>query len=233
LEAATDPDSAIELARRRADGEPLQYLTGLAGFRRLELEIGPGALVPRPETEMLVERVLTVAPRRASVVDVGTGSGAIALALADECPDARVLATDVSTEALTWARRNADRLGLPVELFRCDLMEGLPGELQGHIDVCVSNPPYVGTDEKHELPPDVVDHEPHEALFAGPGGLDVIERLVPASTTWLATGGWLIIEIAPRQADAVCELLVGSGFSSVTVRDDLVGRPRVAEGKRP
>jgi release factor glutamine methyltransferase len=222
---------AMELACRRAGGEPLQYVTGVAGFRRLELEVGPGVLVPRPETETVVERALARLPEHGTVVDVGTGSGAIALAVADERGDADVWATDLSHAALTWARRNAERLGLGVRFTSGDLLAACPGALRGRIDVVVANLPYVATSERGLLSSDVVDHEPHEALFAGPEGLSSISLLAAEATTWLRPGGWLVVETGDRQGPLVRSLLSRLGYVEVCLYDDLAGRQRVAEGR--
>ncbi len=223
---------ALALAERRAAGEPLQYVVGLAGFRRVELEVGPGVFIPRPETELVAERALARLPQGGLVVDVGTGSGAIALAMADERPDASVWATETSPEALAWARKNKDRLGLEVELVECDLFAGLPGRLSGAVDLVVSNPPYVATREAGLLGVEVADHEPDVALFGGPDGLAVIERLVHDALAWLCPGGWLVLEIGERQGRAVQELLERGGYEEAAVFKDLAGRDRIAEARR-
>ncbi len=223
---------AIRLAQRRASGEPLQYLTGVAGFRRLELAVGPGVLVPRPETEVVAGRAMELLPREGTLVDVGTGSGAIALAVADERPDARVLATESSIDALCWAERNRAALSARMELVAGDLFGGLPAALRGTVDVVVSNPPYIAEWEREALPRDVVEHEPHVALFAGDDGLAVIRRLARASREWLRPGGWLVVEIDPRQASAVRGDLESLGYEDVATGIDLAGRLRVAEGRR-
>ena len=231
MEAAPDEDKALDLARRRVAGEPLQYLTGLAGFRRLELRIGPGALVPRPETESLAGRAIEVLPEGGTVVDVGTGAGPIALSIADERPEARVIGTEISDEALEWARRNRDHLGLEVELIHCDLFEGLPITLRRSIDVVVSNPPYVSENERTSLPAEVVDHEPAVALFAARDGLEVFERIAVGAKGWLRQGGFFLSEIGDRQGELVQRLLEHLGYTDVAIRPDLVGRPRIAEAR--
>ena len=220
----------MDLVRRRVAGEPLQYLTGLAGFRRLELRIGPGALVPRPETESLAGRAVDLLPEGGTAVDVGTGAGPIALAIADERSNARVIGTDVSDEALRWARLNRDELGLDVELIQCDLFEGLPNRLRRAVDVVVANPPYISENERNALPAEVVDHEPEVALFASRDGLEIFERIAVSARGWLRPGGWFLSEIGDRQGATVARLLEFLGYSEVVIRPDLVGRPRIAEG---
>lgn len=230
-EVATDEEDLIALARRRAAGEPLQYLTGVAGFRHVELSVGPGVFIPRPETESLVDLALEHLPHEGCVVDVGTGSGAIALSIAHERPDATIYATEVDPDARAWAERNRDALGLRVSIVGTDMFQGLPGVLRGATDVVVSNPPYVATVERGILPVEVVAHEPHTALFSGGRGLDVIERLVVDARSWLREGGWLVLEIGEKQGEAVTALLESAGYSDALVRDDLTGRPRYAEAR--
>ena len=222
---------AEELAGRRAAGEPLQYITGLAGFRTLELAVGPGVLIPRPETEVVAERAMSRLPPGGLLVDVGTGSGAIALAVAQERPDARVVGTDSSRDALRWAHENSKRLALEVKLVECDLLDGLEENLRKHIDVVVSNPPYVAEGERVTLPSEVVDHEPHAALFAGTGGLDVIRRLAHVAREWLRPGGWLVVETAGDRGAPVAEVLRSLGYSKVAITRDLAGLERIAEGR--
>jgi release factor glutamine methyltransferase len=232
LEAARDNEAAVELAHRRAAGEPLQYLTGVAGFRRLELAVGPGVLIPRPETEVVVERAMAVLPANGTLVDVGTGSGAIALAVASERVDVRVLATELAEEALAWALKNRGALGLDVELLHGNLFEPLPDELRGRVDVVVSNPPYVAEKERGSLPRDVVDHEPQLALFAK-DGLEVIRRLVEQSPEWLTPTGWLVLEIGETQAADVDALFKRHGYRDGFIEQDLTGRERIAAARRP
>jgi release factor glutamine methyltransferase len=222
---------ALSLARRRAAGEPLQYLTGVAGFRRLELNVGPGVFIPRPETELVVDRALGYLPETGVAVDVGTGSGAMALALADERPDARVLATESSASALKWARANRDRLSLAVELYHCDLLSGLPEDLRRRIDVVVSNPPYIASQETNSLPPEVLGHEPHEALFAGAHGTRSLRRIARMARVWLRPGGWLVLEIGAAQNELARALLDENGYIDRSVQTDYNGRPRIAVGR--
>jgi release factor glutamine methyltransferase len=198
--------------RRAVTREPVAYIVGRRGFRHIELDVDPRVLVPRPETELLVEVALDL-PGGARVVDVGTGSGAVALALKHERPDLAVTGTDASAGALAVARANGDRLGLEVEWVEADLFEGA-------FDAVLSNPPYV--EDGARLAPELA-HEPRAALFAGEDGLAVIRRLVEraAGTPFLA------VEVGAGQAPAVAELLRGAGFGEVAARADLAGTERV------
>jgi release factor glutamine methyltransferase len=208
-----------DAVRRRAfDREPVAYITGVKGFRHLELQVDRRVLIPRPETETLVEAAVEILPQGARVVDVGTGSGAIALALEDERPDLEVTGTDVSEDALEVARANADRLGLGVAFARADLLAGV-----GEFDAVVSNPPYV--EDGAELAPEIVRHEPSLALRAGPDGLDVLRALVPAAAAMGAEV--LAVEVGAGQAAAVEQLARGAGFGRAERRADLAGIDRV------
>jgi release factor glutamine methyltransferase len=216
-----------DAVRRRSVGrEPVAYITGVRGFRYLELAVDARVLVPRPETELLVEIGLERLLSGARVVDVGTGSGAIALALKSERPDLSVVATDVSGDALAVARANATRLGLEdVEFLEGDLLAGA-----GAVDAVLSNPPYVAEADRPTLAPEITRHEPPGALFAGADGLDVIRRLVPAA---VAAGARLLaIELGEGQAPAVMELMREAGFGDVEARRDLAGIERVVLGVR-
>jgi release factor glutamine methyltransferase len=215
-----------ELVARRARKEPVAYILGEWGFRRLTLNVDRRALIPRPETEIVVERALAhlhglEAPR---VLDVGTGTGAIALAIADEHPGARVTAIDLSPDALELARENAERTGLELELLGHDLREGLPG---GPYDLVVSNPPYVEPGDLETLMPDVRDFEPHVALL-GQGATEAVARHARGA---LRPGGWLVLEVGDGQAPAVLALLDGLGYAETTSTVDLAGRDRVVEGR--
>jgi len=223
----TELDGYRALVARRARREPVAYILGEWGFRRLTLAVDRRALIPRPETEIVVERCLALAggieaPR---VLDVGTGTGAIALALADELPGARVTAIDVSADALALARENAARTGLDVELLEHDLRGGLP---DGPWDLVVSNPPYVEPEELDTLMPDVRDFEPHVALV-GRGATEAVAR---AALDALAPGGWLVLEVGDGQAAATADLLEELRYAAVATTADLTGRDRVLEGRR-
>ncbi|HTN22711.1 MAG TPA: peptide chain release factor N(5)-glutamine methyltransferase [Solirubrobacteraceae bacterium] len=209
--------------RRSAGREPVAYILGRRSFRYLELEVDARVLVPRPETELLVEVGLEL-PEGARVADVGTGSGAIALALKHERPDLDVVATDASIHALAVARGNASRLGLDVEFVHGDLLAGLR-----HFDAVLSNPPYVAEGERATLAPEITRHEPPGALFAGADGLDVIRRLVPAAAA--AGAALLAIEVGAGQAGRVTTLMGAAGFTRVAVRRDLAGIERVVVGE--
>ncbi len=213
---------------QRCHGAPLQYLTGEQQFMDLVLDVAPGVFVPRPETERLVEVALDLMKpvRTPLVIDVGTGSGAVALAIKRYRPDARVLATDISDEAISVAKRNAERLGLEVDVRGGDLVDPLPTELPGAVDLVVSNPPYVIEEEYASLPEEV-KAEPYAALV---GGLEVHRRLVHAAPEWLRPGGWLLVEIGADQGPAVRALFKRS-LENVEVIPDLAGRDRIVKGQ--
>jgi release factor glutamine methyltransferase len=220
--------SARELVRRRGAREPLAYVLGEWGFRRLTLSTDRRALIPRPETEVVVERCLARLAdlEHPEVLDVGTGSGAIALAIADEHPGAVVTAIDVSDDALALAAGNVERAGLGerVALERHDLTDGLAG---GPYDLVVSNPPYVLPEEIDSLAPEVRDWEPREALV-GSGATDAIARAAPGV---LRPGGWLVLEVADGTAEGVAALITAIGFAQVAQSPDLGDRQRVVEGQ--
>jgi release factor glutamine methyltransferase len=211
------------LARRRLRGEPVAYLTGRRGFRFLELDVDSRVLIPRPETEGLVEIGLGL-PTGASVLDVGTGSGAVALALKHERPDLRVSGVDVSAQAVAVADGNATRLSLDVSFTVGDLLGNA-----ARCDAVLANLPYVDRDA--ELPVDVAGFEPPLALFGGSDGLEVIRRLIGivAGMSW---PGLLALEIGETQGETVATLVGGAGFVDVDVRQDLTGRDRVVVGRR-
>jgi release factor glutamine methyltransferase len=213
-----------DAVRRRAVGrEPVAYITGVRGFRRLDLQVDGRVLIPRPETETLVEAALHL-PRGARVVDVGTGSGAVALALKDERPDLDVVATDASAGALAVARANAARLGLDVAFAEGDLLDGVAGP----VDAVVSNPPYV--EDGAALQPEIARHEPAAALYAGADGLAVIRRLAAAAGATAAR--FLALEVGAGQAAAVAGVMRAAGFAETELRRDLGGIERVVVGRR-
>ena len=220
--------AARELVRRRGTREPLAYVLGEWGFRRLTLATDRRALIPRPETETVVERCLVhlAGLDVPEVLDIGTGSGAIALAIADEHPGARVTAIDSSREALALAAENAERTGLSarVTLVEHDLTTGLPG---GPYDVVVSNPPYVLPEEIDTLEPEVREWEPRQALV-GTGATEAIARAAPGV---VRAGGWLVLEVGDGGAAAAADLLTSLGFRSVSRSQDLAERERVVEGR--
>jgi release factor glutamine methyltransferase len=224
---SAERERALELVVRRGKREPLAYVLGEWGFRRLTLKTDTRALVPRPETEILVERALALieqleGPR---VLDVGTGSGAIALALADEHHGARIVALDSSPDALALARENAEKCELEIELRLGDVRDSIEGEF----DLVVSNPPYVLPGEIEALEPEVRDWEPREALV----GVGVPDALAERSRELLVTGGWLALELGEGQQKTYAALLVDLGYKEVTITPDLTGRERVVEARWP
>lgn len=220
-----------EMVRRRLRREPVAYILGRKGFRRLELAVDSRVLIPRPETELLVELALELRPAR--VLDVGTGSGAIALAVADELPDAEVTATDTSPAALEVARANAQRLGLSE---RVRFVEGTLPDGGDGFDLILANLPYVAERDWPSLQPEVTQHEPREALLAGPDGLDAYRAFIPECSLLLSRyaeqrKGALGVEVGDGQASAVAELMRGAGFGEVETRPDLAGIERVVIGR--
>jgi len=254
------------LIARRAAGEPLQYITGHQEFWRMDFCVTPAVLIPRPETEHLVEQTLVLARKfhpeafaeadaaetrteadslagtkksathgnaargkALRLIDVGTGSGAIAVSLARELPQAEVEAVDLSPEALDVARQNAIRLGARVQFMVSDVLESIPEEPV--FDFVVSNPPYVGLDEADKVQQVVLQNEPHLALFAGAEGLAVIRRLIPQALARLKPGGWLLMEIGWSQSEAVKALLIG--WHNIHAINDLAGVPRIIVSRKP
>ncbi|MCD6020826.1 MAG: prmC [Actinomycetia bacterium] len=216
---------------RRCVGEPLQHVTGDQGFRRIVLRVRPGVFVPRPETEILVGAVMDELASVADplVVDVATGSGAVALAIKDELPEATMFATDLSPEAVELARENALSLGLPVTVLEGDLLEPLPADLRGRLDAVVGNPPYVAEEARDTLPADVLA-EPPLSVF---GGIEIYERLFAQAVDWLAPGGIVAVEIEETAAGVVAKAAAREGFEGSTMRRDLTGRDRVLVARRP
>ncbi|WP_445144474.1 peptide chain release factor N(5)-glutamine methyltransferase [Dyella sp. Tek66A03] len=219
------------LVERRRHGEPVAYITGRRGFWSLDLEVTPATLIPRPETELLVELALDKLPAKkpSRVADLGTGSGAIALAVARECPHALVVATDASTEALAVARRNAERLGIAnVTFAQGDWLAALADQ---RFDLIVSNPPYIEAGDPHLAQGDL-RFEPFSALASGRDGLDDIRRIVADARAHLEAGGWLMMEHGWHQGEAVRSVLLGAGYAEVFTAVDLEQRDRVSGGRK-
>jgi release factor glutamine methyltransferase len=220
---------------RRAAGEPLQYVLGRWGFRTLDVHVDSRVLIPRPETEIVVEHALGVIDTLGArlAVDLGTGSGVIAMSLAVERPKLAVWGTDASDAALDVARANLAGIGRAATRVRLevgDWFDALPQELAGTVDVVVANPPYVATDDP--LPAEVSDWEPRAALISGPTGLEAIERILTDAPAWLRPSGAVVLEIGDTQAEQVLEL-AAQYFATADVRTDLVGRPRVLVALNP
>jgi release factor glutamine methyltransferase len=225
------PESIVDeahigpLLERHARAEPVAYLTGRREFWSLDLAVTRDVLIPRPETELLVELVLAYLPECGSVLDLGTGSGAIALAVASGRPRAHIVANDVSLAALAVARENAARLGFDVRFVHSDWYAAIVGSF----DVVVANPPYVAADDPHL---DALVFEPRDALVAGADGLDSLRRVIGGASEHLAEGGWLIVEHGHEQGDAVRSLFRDQGFRGIESRRDLAGCERATLGHR-
>lgn len=216
--------------QRRAAGEPIQYITGKAYFRNLVLEVGPGVLIPRPETETMVEIAIRLAPPNPKICDLGTGSGAVAIALATEIDGAEVAAVDISPESLEYAERNKHRNHAEnLRLLQGDLFEPLAGE---KFDVLTANLPYISDDFMERLPREVRGFEPETALAGGADGLDYVRRAAENAPRSLRNGGSAVFEISPEQAEATLEILRSAGFAEASVEKDLTGRERFAVGAR-
>lgn len=231
--------SFLRLIERRAAGEPLQYITGHQEFFGLDFSVTPAVLIPRPETEFLVERVIKLmddSMQSPVIVDVGTGSGCIAVALAVNLPRARVIATDLSAVALQVARINASRHGIAgrIEFIQGDLLEPLePLRLEDSVDVLASNPPYVNEGTTELIQREVIDWEPREALFGGVEGLDFYRRLLAESSKFVRSGGYLVFEIGYNQLDAITEIIAAVEWELVDVTNDLQGIPRTVTLRKP
>ena len=216
-------DTFHDLLARRILHEPLQYVTGTAYFRNLELKVGPGVLVPRPESELLVGAVLTHIsnlPAPVSVVDLGSGSGALALAIATEAPNSRVIAVEKSDEALVWLKKNVEAIIEDLRIVHSDVSDALMGI---KCDVVIANPPYI--QDESDLPRDVVEHEPAIALFGGKDGMDAPRAFIAASSRLLKSGGLLAIEHNELQGSLIADELA-KDFQEIQLHQDLVGRPR-------
>lgn len=222
---------------RRAAGEPLQYVTGEVPFRHVVLHVRPGVFIPRPETEVLVDAVLEHLDRSAVaapvVVDLATGSGAIAISVAHERPAVRVYATELVAETAAVSRANAERAGVAdrVVVLEGDLFAPLPDDLRGRVDAVVANPPYVPTADLAGLPEEVAAHEPLVALDGGPDGLDVVRRIVAGAREWSAPGGLLAVETDTGRVKDAADAM-SPWYEGVEVRRDLTGRDRIVLGVR-
>jgi len=227
LEALDDKSIPLEtfhdLLARRILHEPLQYITGTAYFRNLELKVGPGVLVPRPESELLVGVVLThIAnlPAPVSVIDLGSGSGALALAIATEASNSRVIAVEKSDEALVWLKKNVETIVEDLRIVHSDVNDALPGI---KCDVVIANPPYI--EDESDLPRDVVEHEPAIALFGGKDGMDAPRQFISSASRLLKSGGLLAIEHNEKQGTFIKDAL-SADFEEIQLHQDLAGRPR-------
>jgi len=214
-----------DLTERRRSGEPLQYIEGSSQFGPIEVAVDPRVLIPRPETEqlweLLVARLAGSAP--GVIVDLGTGSANLAIALKHSFPAAHIHAVDLSADALAVARENITLSGLDIAVYLGDLFAALPDKLAGQVDIVVSNPPYIASEERETLPAEVLDHEPAIALFGGEDGLDVLRRIIASAPNWLRPGGLLACEIGAGQGAAVLELAAGLDPQII---EDLSGRDR-------
>jgi len=229
----------LELTAKRATGVPTQYLTGRQEFWGMEFEVTPAVLIPRPETEHVIEVALERLSaagdpsRGLFAADIGTGSGCIAIALAKELPQAQIYATDISAGALELARRNATKheVSERVRFVCCDLLEGIAAQTRG-FDLVASNPPYVARGEERHLPREVREHEPHEALFSGASGAEIYPRLITQAGERLRTGGLLVVEVGYGAAEPVRGKLDESVWTDIRVTQDLAGIPRVISAER-
>ena len=230
----------VDLVARRAQRVPLQHLTGTVGFRYIELEVGPGVFVPRPETESVVQWAVDAIAREGwtepLLADLCTGSGTIAFALANEVPGATVHAVERDADALTWTRRNAaNRIaaGDPEVHLHLGSVEDALLDMDGRFDLVASNPPYVAIDEAHLPDPEVVEHDPHIALFAGEDGLDVIRLVEQAARRLLKPGGLVVVEHSDRQGQSAPAVFADAGWADIEDHKDLTGRDRFVTARKP
>ena len=231
--AAQTKSDFDELVRQRAQRVPLQHLIGSAGFRYLDLQVGPGVFVPRPETEVVVDAVLAEIKGRDApvVVDLCAGAGTIGFSVAHEHPSAVVHLVERDENAFEWLRRNRPEARNDVHLHLADVAEALP-ELDGSVDVVASNPPYVAEHERELVDPEVREHDPSLALFAGEDGLDVVRVVVQRAKELLKPGGLVVIEHSDRQGESAPALLREQGWTDVADHRDLTDRPRFVTGRR-
>ena len=238
LERSEKPENIMarldEWLNRRIAGEPFQYIVGSVEFYDVELQVGPGVLIPRPETELLVDRALEVLKSRGdsacAMLDLCTGSGAIPLVIARRTPALDCLGVDLSPEALRWARQNLQNLGLA----NCRFLEGdlfAPVPPEKRFDLITANPPYVTPDEYTELPAVIKDYEPRMALEAQDNGLALEKAIIAQAPAWLKPGGYLLLEMGETQGEALRQALEQAGFQDVVIRQDWAGRDRIAEGR--
>ncbi|MGH8885863.1 MAG: peptide chain release factor N(5)-glutamine methyltransferase [Egibacteraceae bacterium] len=221
------------LGSRRAAREPLQLIVGSVGFRHLDLLVRPGVFIPRPETELLAGESIARVPPGGVVVEPCTGTGAVACAVATEASPRAVVATDLSEAAVVLARQNTARCCASAVLVLCgDLLDPVPADLRGAVDVLVSNPPYLTPAELAAAESEVRDWDPFEALVAGPDGTEVAARLIAAAPQWLRPGGWLLLEVDPSRAELTASLARAAGLRDVAVLPDLAGRDRIVIGRR-
>jgi release factor glutamine methyltransferase len=220
-------DTFAKLVSRRAGHEPLQYLTGTAYFRHLEIEVVPGVLVPRPESDLLVDAVLTHIKNleekvtgEISVIDLGAGSGALSLAIATEAQRSRVIAVEKSSDAIVWLKKNVSKISENVRVVEGDVADVLPGV---KCDIVIANPPYIP--DSQPLPRDVAEHEPHIALFGGVTGMELPQRFINAAARLLKSGGVLAIEHTEEQGAAI-DAVLSKEFNEIVLHQDLTGRPR-------
>ena len=231
--AAPARAALAELLERRAGREPLQLLLGSVGFRHLEITVRPGVFIPRPETEVLAGEAIALVPAGGLVVEPCTGTGAVACAVAQESSAARVIATDMSANAVDLARHNAQQSGVEVEILLGDLLAPVPLQHQGAVDVLVSNPPYVADDEIDLVDPEVAHWDPREAWLSGPTGHEITDRLIAAAQQWLCPGGWLLLETASARAADTAQRAARGGLVEASVRRDLTGADRIVLARRP
>lgn len=224
-------DILRDVVARRGRGEPIQYICGTAPFRHLTVKVRPPVLIPRPETEILVDEVLRhIACEEAPIVaDIGCGSGCVACSVATEAPASTLWATDISFDACHLARENVAACGVEgsVSVVECDLDAGIPSDLRGRFSAIASNPPYIPDAVMETLPAEVKDHESPLALAGGADGLDVFRRLLACAHTWLQPGGLLAVELYEESLDAASSLAEEQGYEDVRIVDDLAGRPRI------